>query len=308
MHAENPSYALGAVLGVTALGAAGLAVNPASKTQSLEKISGMDWGSYRNLVGSGMHLPEHRPSRDFTDLMTISHPDEKFIRISYMPTNDHYIESYARPFNFTLNYKGDGSKNMWIFFDIMAKGDRELHGSGRDMVDSAMELFRQRGVNVREHRANWIPLESQEDNHNAFTRALDKGLRPEAAAKCTFSGKCMERHGFTEVGGEPFRDSLEFEDIHTSSIRPYFRRPDFGGGPEFQHYAEAWVNSMGRPMTQLVPRVAPEPQIKPAVDVIGRLNAYLQENFTADTAAKVMDAVNDKLTKPFKGIDVAPEL
>ena len=298
MHAENPSYALGTVLGVTALGAAGLAVNPASKTQSLEKISGMDWGAYQNLVGPGLHLPKSRQPRDFTDLMKVNDSADVPLTISYSPAENHYIVAEVR-------YLGSQPEksNMGLSFDVIAGGNRELHGSGWDMVGSTMEKLGQLGVRVREFRAIWMPIAPSNSNHIAYVQATKSGMSPEVAARCTFSGKCMGNYGLTEVGGDPFRKMLKANPEY-SVLTPFFTRPNFGGGAKYQNYAEAWVDAMGRSKRELVPRVAPEPQVKPAVDIIGRLSAYLQENFTQEAGAKVMDAVSNTLKVSIKSSDV----
>jgi hypothetical protein len=158
-------------------------------------------------------------------------------------------------------------------------------------------------MRVEEFVAVWMPSEKKSTNYYAFIQELDAGKSPEVAAKNTFSGKCVAEYGLTNVGDQVFKETAKTIP-HYDIFTPTFTRPDFGGGAKYQNYAEAWVDAMGRSKRELVPRVAPEPQVKPAVDIIGRLSAYLQENFTQEAGAKVMDAVSNTLKVSIKSSDV----
>lgn len=302
LSTKNPGYAFGAALGVTIVDVAGMAVNPVSKAQSVEKAAAMNWDVYRNLLGSGMYLPKHRPPLDFTDLMQVSakHDEGVVLRIEYKPPDINHgmrfdaiaIQSHS---------DNSGYRPVAISYTIMALGDRDAHGTGKDMFHSAMEILRRNHLSATEFHATWMPSGVLGDNHKAFIHAYDTGMIPAAAAKCTFSGKCIGMYGLTEVGGDLFK-SIVKDGPHDWTLTPIFTRPDFGEGQ--QRYGEAWVDAMGHSMRQLVPRVANLTEIKPEVDITGRLSAFLKENMTEPERAKVMQIVEANMKKHFDRISM----
>jgi hypothetical protein len=82
-------------------------------------------------------------------------------------------------------------------FNIRAQGDSAIHGSGRDMFNSAMLRLERDNVQVNQIRGYW---ESGTDSVN-FTQYTNNinSMSPEQAALNTWTGRLARDHGFGNV-------------------------------------------------------------------------------------------------------------
>jgi hypothetical protein len=82
-------------------------------------------------------------------------------------------------------------------FNIRAQGDSAIHGSGRDMFNSAMLRLKQDNVNVNQIRGYW---ESGTDsvNYSQFSNNIN-AMSQEQAALNTWTGQLAKDHGFGNI-------------------------------------------------------------------------------------------------------------
>lgn len=249
MSDTNPSEAVGAAIGVALSGMVINGLTPAGKgkmlTMSAEKVIAKptNWHEYATLLGGGSYPPPLRSSRDFSDLMQIE--SYKFIkekaRVSYTPGKIHKIVADL--------YPGEG-----MSFLIKAKGNRDQHGSGTEMFLSMTKKLHENGIDIPSIKASWQEGELGA-NWQQFMEAYHAGATPTQAFKQTFTGRMAERLGLTSV-------DMKYPDwalaTDSPTLKPVFKRPDWGKNPAWNDYANAWVLSQGRPGLEVISRGANE--------------------------------------------------
>jgi hypothetical protein len=258
----------------------------ASKTLDIAEIDAIkpviSWNTYEHLLGNGSQPPKLKSLRDFSDLMEYTPPrsGDWSSRLSYHLNDEHRIS--MRLYHLWGTPDSQETMTTAMRFTVRAEGDRELHGSGAEMFHSAMKLFSQEGINIKEIQGSWGRDGVLSTNFNEFYKARQQGSTVKEAVAMTPTGRWAADAGFTEVGGWSFNKAVSSR-IIPDSLEPVFTRPKFH--PEHQSYndyGQAWVGSQGRDTVDLVPRY------------VAKLDAELSD-MSSQQQAKIKQLMVDKL-------------
>lgn len=269
MRSDNPSTAIGGVMGATAVDVAPNALDPRKKvkvaadvSQNITKASAstMSWPEYGRLLGEGTHPPKQRPLRDFSGAMKAytAGPDDPInlpgLNIEYWPSDTHGIHTIIK----------EGAMG----FAIEAKDNRYAYGSGMEMVLSTIKIAHDHYVDINELHTFWEPgrMGSQYDHvHKAIMQ--NPNMDEQAYKKLlgtTFSGKLAGRLGLTDVapekaGTESVLGHYRKYGYLQEQIITNFVHPDWGAGEQMNNYSHKYALAHGRPGIELTASVVVSP-------------------------------------------------
>ncbi len=261
MRSDNPSAAIGGVMGATAVDVTLNTLDPSKKVKVAADVSQiitkatastMSWPEYGRLLGEGTHPPRQRPLRDFSGAMKAytAGPDDPInvpgLNIEYWPSDSHVIHTIIK----------DGAMG----FAIEAKDNRYAYGTGMEMALSTIKIAHNHHVDIKELQTFWEPgrMGSQYDHvHKAI---MQNPNMDEQAYKrllgTTFSGKLAGRLGLTDVlpekaGTESVLGHYRKYGYLQDTIITNFVHPDWGAGEQMNNYSHKYALAHGRPGIEL---------------------------------------------------------
>lgn len=246
MASENPSYAVGTVLGTSVTQLTISTLDPAKK---------LHWNQYANALGTGTVPPPLKPYRDFTGRMDIDENPRGDPFIKYMPSKKHYIDSRA--------IESEVDNAFALEYQIEAKSSKEPHGTGAEMFLSTIKKYHEEGMNISKLYGLWQPGKLG-TNHSQFIDAIHNGANLEQAATRTFTGKMASKIGLTHVDTSQLKEASDKNDF--SRLLPMFTHPDWGAGEQMNIYSQKFALAHGRPALELVPQRDTE-KPKPAMNM-----------------------------------------